>query len=189
MYGTTYHMFGLTYSLEKLLAQVRTLHYCPQLPIAWSLIMRASPPNRVSSSAQLLEGLKLERAVLRGEIPEEDEALTTRRKFNYCRWNACVVDAQRLGEGAYVDVGDEYEAFAARCVELPQAFTQEQEPTEADIRRILQPEIVTCVRAAFVLVPALTRCVPPVAAWLAAFTSTPAWGTTFTPTATTCAPY
>jgi hypothetical protein len=90
--------------------------------------------------AQLLIGVLAERAARKGAPP--DDASGAARMDNYCRWNACVVDELKLGNGGFDTVADEYELHVQFGLPVPELFEREAEPTERDIK--LKPFIKRC---------------------------------------------
>jgi hypothetical protein len=91
---------------------------------------------------QLLKGLSEERAVLKGaEIDITDDHA---RKEFFCRWNACVVPDQAIGDGLFTDIGEAFQNFKGGVIELPDLFTRDAEPVAADI--MLRPDIERCGR-------------------------------------------
>jgi hypothetical protein len=101
---------------------------------------------------QLLAGVVDERAARKGAPP--DAGAKARRKDNYCRWNACVLDEFKLGDGGFAEVDEEFRAFVDDDeLHLPEMFEREADPTIADFSvNLLRPEVerferrTACVR-------------------------------------------
>ncbi len=90
---------------------------------------------------QLLAGVLDERAARKGA--KLDAAANAARMDNYCRWNACVLDEFKLGDGGFDKANAEFRKYINDGeLRLPEVFQREADPMIVDFPvNLLRPDV------------------------------------------------